>query len=69
MPSRTDAKGYGYGTPIGLDYLLAGDEPKSAVLHAVIPGPCGHERMADRAQKTDLGESSVQSCSVPYSVA
>ena len=46
----TDVKGYGYGTPVRVDYLVAGEEPKSAVLHTMTPGPFGHEHMADRAQ-------------------
>ena len=47
----TDVKGYGYGTPVRVDYLVAGEEPKSAVLHTMTPGPFGHEHMADRAQE------------------
>ena len=47
----TGAKSYGYGTPVRVDYSLAGEEPKSAVLHTVSPGPFGHEHMADRAQE------------------
>ncbi len=47
---RDDAtKGYGYGTPVQLDYLVAG-QPQRAVLHTITPGPFGHEHMADRAQ-------------------
>ena len=42
-------KGYGYGVPLRVDYLLAG-EPKTAVLETVRAGPFGHEHMADRAQ-------------------
>jgi len=42
-------KGYGYGIPLRIDYLLEG-EPRKAVLETVRPGPFGHEHMADRAQ-------------------
>ncbi len=46
-----DIKGYGYGTPVRVDYCVAGQEPKIAVLHTMTPGPFGHEHMADRAQE------------------
>jgi len=42
-------KGYGYGTPIRVDYQLGNSERRSAVLHTMSPGPYGHEHMADRA--------------------
>ena len=42
-------KGYGYGLPLRIDYVLEG-APRSAVLETVRPGPFGHEHMADRAQ-------------------
>lgn len=44
-----DIKGYGYGTPVQMDYEVAGQR-RRAVLHTVSPGPFGHEHMADRAQ-------------------
>jgi hypothetical protein len=44
-----DIKGYGYGTPLQIDYLSDGKQHR-AVLHTVCPGPFGHEHMADRAQ-------------------
>jgi hypothetical protein len=44
-----DIKGYGYGTPVKIDYEYEG-KPGCAVLHTVSPGPFGHEHMADRAQ-------------------
>jgi hypothetical protein len=44
-----DIKGYGYGTPVKIDYEHEG-KPGCAVLHTVSPGPFGHEDMADRAQ-------------------
>ncbi len=44
-----DIKGYGYGTPVQMDYEAAGQR-RRAVLHTVSPGPFGHEHMADRAQ-------------------
>ncbi len=43
-------KGYGYGTPVRVDYQTADDRRLSAVLHTLSPGPFGHEHMADRAQ-------------------
>jgi hypothetical protein len=42
-------KGYGYGTPIMIDYEIAGQQ-RRAVLHTVTAGPFGHEHMSDRAQ-------------------
>src|SRR5262245_17662516 len=44
-----DIKGYGYGTPLQIDFEYGGKE-RRAVLHTVSPGPFGHEHMADRAQ-------------------
>ena len=44
-----DIKGYGYGTPVQLDYECSGKQHR-AVLHTISPGPFGHEHMADRAQ-------------------
>ncbi|MBZ5605934.1 MAG: aminoglycoside phosphotransferase family protein [Acidobacteriia bacterium] len=43
-----DVKGYGYGTPVRVDYESRG-ERRVAVLHTISPGPFGHEHMADRA--------------------
>lgn len=48
-PGKGDEKGYGYGTPVLLEYEVNGTRRK-AVLHTVQPGPFGHEHMADRAQ-------------------
>jgi hypothetical protein len=45
----TDAKRYGYGTPIRVDYTCSG-ESRTAVIHTMAAGPFGHEHMADRAQ-------------------
>jgi Phosphotransferase enzyme family len=42
-------KGYGYGTPLQIDYARGGDR-RRAVLHTISPGPFGHEHMSDRAQ-------------------
>lgn len=42
-------KGYGYGIPLRVDYVVAG-EPRSVVLETVRAGPFGHEHMSDRAQ-------------------
>ena len=49
--SGTDIKAYGYGTPVRVDYCVAGQQPKIAVLHTMTPGPFGHEHMADRAEE------------------
>ena len=46
-----DIKGYGYGTPVRVDYQIDGGEQRRAVLHTMSPGPFGHEHMADRAQE------------------
>ena len=43
-------KGFGYGTPIRVDYQIAGRDCRSAVLHTMAPGKFGHEYMADRAR-------------------
>jgi len=43
-------KGFGYGSPLRVDYEIAGHERSSAVLHTMAPGPFGHEHMADRAR-------------------
>jgi Phosphotransferase enzyme family len=43
-------KGFGYGTPIRVDYQIAGRGNASAVLHTMAPGPGGHDHMADRAR-------------------
>lgn len=45
----TDLKGYGYGTPVRVDYEV-GSERRSAVLETVAPGPFGHEDPSDRAR-------------------
>lgn len=45
-----EVKGYGYGTPVRVDYQIDGEE-RRAVLHTISPGPFGHEHMADRAQE------------------
>ncbi|HTA44406.1 MAG TPA: aminoglycoside phosphotransferase family protein [Bryobacteraceae bacterium] len=46
----TDTKGFGYGTPVRVDYRTAGGESRSAVIHTMGPAPFGHEHMSDRAQ-------------------
>jgi len=48
-PEETSIKGYGYGTPIRIDYEMEGNR-HAVVLHTLSPGPFGHEHMADRAQ-------------------
>lgn len=42
-------KEYGYGTPVRVDYEVAGHKRHRAVLHTISPGSFGHEHMADRA--------------------
>lgn len=49
-PEETGNKGYGYGTPVRIDYETAGGKQRRAVLHTVGTGGFGHEHMADRAQ-------------------
>jgi hypothetical protein len=46
---KDEVKGYGYGTPVEIDYAFEG-ETRHAVLHTVSAGPFGHEHMSDRAQ-------------------
>lgn len=46
----TDNKGFGYGTPVRVNYHNACGESRSAVIHTMTPGPFGHEQMPDRAQ-------------------
>jgi len=41
-------KGYGYGKPLRIDFLIDGKQ-RSVVLNTVKPGGFGHERMDDRA--------------------
>ena len=48
-PGKKELKGYGYGTPVLIEYDVEGKLHR-AVLHTVRPGPFGHEHMSDRAQ-------------------
>jgi hypothetical protein len=48
-PGKEGVKGYGYGTPLLLEYEAEGKLDR-AVLHTIRKGPFGHEHMADRAQ-------------------
>ena len=48
-PGKKELKGYGYGTPVLLEFEVQGQH-RRAVLHTVRPGGFGHEHMADRAQ-------------------
>jgi len=48
-PEDRDLKGYGYGTPVEIDYEVGGQR-RRAVLHTISPGQFGHEHMSDRAQ-------------------
>ena len=43
-------KGFGYGTPVRVDYKFPGHPSQSAVLHTMSPGAFGHEHMSDRAR-------------------
>ncbi len=49
-PADRLTKGFGYGTPLRVDYKIPGRARQSAVLHTMSPGPHGHEHMADRAR-------------------
>ena len=44
-----DLKGFGYGTPLFLEYEVAG-EKKKAVLETMSPSSYGHDHFSDRAQ-------------------
>jgi streptomycin 6-kinase len=44
-----DLKGYGYGSPLRIEYAVAGRK-RTAVLETVSVGGFGHEDMSDRAQ-------------------
>lgn len=45
---QADLKGYGYGSPLRVEYEVGGRH-RVAVLETVSPGAFGHEHMADRA--------------------
>jgi hypothetical protein len=49
-PEDQLAKGFGYGTPVRVEYQTAAGERRRAVLHTMSPGSFGHEHMADRAR-------------------
>jgi hypothetical protein len=53
-PSDQMLKGYGYGTPVRVDFEIDGTEGRaerrSVVLHTLSPGPFGHEEVSDRAR-------------------
>lgn len=48
--AEASVKGFGYGTPLRIDYVTGDGVQRSAVLHTISPGPFGHEHMADRAR-------------------
>ena len=50
QPADNLVKGFGYGTPLRVDFKIPGGPKQSAVLHTMSPGPFGHEHMADRAR-------------------
>lgn len=47
--SGSDLKAYGYGSPLFLEYEVAG-ERKKAVLETMTPSSFGHDHFSDRAQ-------------------
>lgn len=47
--SADDLKGFGYGTPLFLEYDVGG-EHKKAVLETMAPSSYGHDHFSDRAQ-------------------
>jgi len=49
LGGANDAKGYGYGVPLLVTYVLSGAH-RRAVLETTAPGPFGHEHFSDRAQ-------------------
>lgn len=49
-PAGQTGKGFGYGTPVQVDYETSSGARKIAVLHTISPGPFGHEHMPDRAR-------------------
>ncbi len=44
-----DLKGFGYGTPVFIEYEVSGDR-KKAVLETMTPSSYGHDHFSDRAQ-------------------
>lgn len=46
----TDNKGFGYGTPVRVNYRTSGGKSRSAVIHTIAAVPFGHENMSDRAR-------------------
>ncbi|HLH00522.1 MAG TPA: phosphotransferase [Bryobacteraceae bacterium] len=46
----TEVKGFGYGTPLRIDYELPDGVKQNVVLHTMSPGAFGHEHMSDRAR-------------------
>ncbi len=55
-----DLKGFGYGSPLFLEYEIAG-ERKRAVLETMAPSTYGHEHFSDRAQSI-LWENASFNC-------
>ncbi len=49
-PAGKLVKGFGYGSPVRVDYQIPDGQRGIAVLHTMSPGSFGHEHMADRAQ-------------------
>jgi Phosphotransferase enzyme family len=49
-PGEAGVKGFGYGTPVRIDYQASGEPLRTAVFHTMSPNAFGHEHMSDRAQ-------------------
>ena len=49
-PTGELVKGFGYGSPVRVDYQIPDGRRRIAVLHTMSPGPFGHDHMGDRAQ-------------------
>src|SRR5881394_1364772 len=45
-----DAKAYGYGLPVRIDFQPEGEPCRSAVFHTMVANQFGHDHMSDRAQ-------------------
>lgn len=46
-----DLKGFGYGVPVKVDFVVDGKERRTLVLHTMTSNQFGHEHMADRARE------------------
>jgi hypothetical protein len=59
--ANDDLKAYGYGSPLFLEYEVAG-ELKKAVLETMTPSSYGHDHYSDRAQAIlwEIGRASCR---------